>query len=361
MTVAAAFCPLSLQTILDGNGRPIVGARLTFYDAGTTALRQSYLDAALTTAATSPVLTDGFGRAPAVFLGIGAYKVVLQDAQGAGLSVVDGLPGAVDSGPVTPSTSTVIPPGATMAMHRSDNIAGWVIANGKTIGDETSGASARADPDTQALFSVLWNEDATLAVTGGRGTSALTDFNAGKAMALPDYRGRTVVGRDGMGNGLSSRLLEAFGANANKVGATAGVDVVTLDNTMIPAHSHNVTVTPAGGHTPSGTMDSQGAHSHTGTTDTAADHTHNYTKPSTSGSAAMGPDVIGFTTGINATAPAGSHAHNISTNTVGAHAHNLTMAAVPNHTHTATADSYGAGASHPNMQPSILGTVYLKL
>ena len=361
MTITAALCPFSLQTILDRNGVPIVGARLTFYDAGTTTARPSYQDAGLTTTNTSPVLTDGFGRVPAIFLGTGAYKAVLQDAQGAGLSTVDGLPGGVDDSAVTPPVSTAIFPGALQAAHRSDNIQGWVIANGKTIGDDTSGATARADPDTQALYSVLWNEDATLAVTGGRGTSALTDFNAGKAMALPDYRGRSFIGRDAMGNGAASRIVTALPVGNDSVGTPAGLDTITLLSGQVPSHTHVITVSPAGGVTPTGSMDVQGVHSHTGTTDAAPDHTHNYTKPGAAGGYANGPDGTGYLAAINATSPAGGHSHNVSTNTAGAHAHNLTINAIPNHVHGATANSAGGDQGHLNLQPSMTGTWYLKL
>lgn len=363
MATTAAFFPLSLTTVFDRNGLPIPGARLTFEDAGTTTPRSVYQDAAMDSVFTSPVLTDGFGRIPAIFVGSGAYKVVIQAPDGAQIGVADGLPGAVTTPDDPTPTTPVIPTGTLAPMHRSDALDGWLIANGQTIGNETSGATSRANTDTKALYSVLWNEDATLPVTGSRGASALVDFNAGKAMALPDYRGRGFIGRDAMGGGASGRISTALPSGNDNVGATVGADAVVLTSDQLASHTHSVTVNAAGGHTPSGTMDVQGLHTHTGTTDLTGNHTHQYTQPYTDGTR-------GYSGGANADVPqqqvqnttsAGAHQHAVTTNSSGAHNHTITMSAVPDHTHAASADAAGTGAAHLNMQPSMTGTWYIKL
>src|SRR5688572_16155057 len=70
---------------------------------------------------------------------------------------------------------------------------GWVIAQGGTIGDAASGASERADDDTEALWKKIWNStaDGDCPVVGGRGGSANADWAASKKITLPDFRGRS--------------------------------------------------------------------------------------------------------------------------------------------------------------------------
>ncbi|MGH1556407.1 hypothetical protein ACRAWF_45660 [Streptomyces sp. L7] len=71
-----------------------------------------------------------------------------------------------------------------------------------TIGNATSGATERANADTQALFIYLYNADGSLVVTGGRSGNALNDFNRVEAIALPDLRGRALAGVDDMGGAM---------------------------------------------------------------------------------------------------------------------------------------------------------------
>ena len=86
--------------------------------------------------------------------------------------------------------------------------AGWVLCNDGTIGNATSGGTARANADTAALFSLLWtNVSNTYApVSGGRGGSAAADFAANKTIGLTLMLGRA-LGVAGAGAGLSARVL----------------------------------------------------------------------------------------------------------------------------------------------------------
>lgn len=74
----------------------------------------------------------------------------------------------------------------------------FVMADGRTIGDATSGATNRANADTVGLFTLLWNitTNAQCAVSGGRGASAAADYAAHKTLALPNHSGRGMAGRD---------------------------------------------------------------------------------------------------------------------------------------------------------------------
>jgi hypothetical protein len=95
--------------------------------------------------------------------------------------------------------------------------AGWLEANGGTIGDSASGATARANADTAALFTALWNDwdNSLLPIqnsSGGastRGVSAAADFAAHKRLPLPDLRGEFLRGWD-HGRGVDSG--RAFGS-----------------------------------------------------------------------------------------------------------------------------------------------------
>lgn len=138
-------------------------------------------------------------------------------------------------------TNNVLPSGVIMDYCGSTAPTGWLMANGRTIGSSGSGATERANADTQTLYEFLWNQfdNTQLAVTGGRGASATADFQADKAIALPDFRGRTGVGRDAMGNNASNRITTATAsADGDTMGATGGAQTHTLTEAQIPAHKH---------------------------------------------------------------------------------------------------------------------------
>lgn len=87
------------------------------------------------------------------------------------------------------------PTGMIGMFGRKTAPSGWVRLNGGTIGSASSGATERANADTQALFELLWGEYANteLAIqdnTGAastRGASATADFAANKRLPLEDW------------------------------------------------------------------------------------------------------------------------------------------------------------------------------
>jgi len=85
---------------------------------------------------------------------------------------------------------------------------GWLFLDGRTIGSASSGATNRANADTQALYELLWNSmaNAEAPVSSGRGASAAADFAANKTITIPDARGRVIAGRDNMGGTAANRL-----------------------------------------------------------------------------------------------------------------------------------------------------------
>jgi hypothetical protein len=104
---------------------------------------------------------------------------------------------------------------------------GWMMYQDGTIGGVGSGASLRAQSDTQALFSLLWglsNGDAVAPLNTSRGANAAADFAAGKTIRLPLFSGRN-IGNAGQGLNLTNRTL---GSNA---GAEAASHSLTISET----------------------------------------------------------------------------------------------------------------------------------
>jgi len=106
---------------------------------------------------------------------------------------------------------------------------GWVMFDDGTIGDASSGGTTRANADTEALFTLLWNNttNGNCAVSGGRGANAAADYAAHKTIALPKALGRALAVA-GAGSGLTSRALAV----------AVGEETHTLDTSEMPAHTH---------------------------------------------------------------------------------------------------------------------------
>lgn len=124
---------------------------------------------------------------------------------------------------------------------------GWVVFDDGTIGSASSGATTRANADTEDLFTLLWNNttNANCAVSGGRGSSASADFAANKTMALPKVLGRTLAAA-GAGSGLTSRALAAAlgSEDASTVAHTHTVTDTHIHS--MPAFSSNITGSSSG-------------------------------------------------------------------------------------------------------------------
>lgn len=120
-------------------------------------------------------------------------------------------------------TNSVFQTGDVMFKARSSTPAGWVRMDGNSIGSASSGATARANADTLALFTHLWtdfpNTVLVIQTSAGanttRGASAAADFAANKRMPVFDTRGNVIRDLDegrgydsGRVNG--SQQLDAF-------------------------------------------------------------------------------------------------------------------------------------------------------
>lgn len=310
----SGFWPQSSSQVNDLNGKPIVGAKAFFYEGGTSTPISVYQDYGLLTPHSNPLLTDGYGRWPVVFLDDVSetfYRVRVTTATGVIIYDTDQIPiigpnegsGGGDA-PVDPNA--VFKTGDVKYRYGEGFLDGYVRANARSIGTATSGATERANSDCQPLYEFLWNADPNLAVGGGRGGSAAADWAANKPLTLPDFRGRVLVGLDDMGN-LAAGIL----TGATDLGYTVGAQSVTLTVAQMPSHDHG------------------------GVTSTAGAHTHTYDKAAPGASVGGGsPDDITLA-GAGVTGSSGDHSHTLT--------------------------AQGGGTAHSNVQPSMAVTMYIRL
>lgn len=328
--MAGFFNASNTQTIDPRSGLPASGAKLYFFEGGTTTPLTVYRDYTVGIEHPNPITLDAYAVVPAIFLANDGsfyrYRLVMSD--GFLVTDTDGIPviGPTVSGggggdPVTPVDSrTLFQTGDEKWRYGTGFHDGWVRENGRTIGSATSGATERANADCEALFLYLWQTDANLSVLGGRGASAAADWAANKQLTLPDMRGRAAFGLDGMGNSNAGRIpaasITSTGGGVNVLGSTGGVSEVTLTEAQIPAHDHDATAT-------------QGSHSHT--------------VPIEVGSAVQVGS--GGTTSLRITTPGTA----TTTSTTSAPAITVDVA------------DAGGGEAHTNMPPFGLRTLYIKL
>jgi microcystin-dependent protein len=233
----------------DDLGKPLSGGLLYFIEAGTTSTPQNaYQDSALTIAHSNPLTLDSAGRVPQFYLADGSIKIRLTNSAGVQQLVADNVlvvgPSSGSGGGGSVDATTVLATGDIKVKYGTGTLSGFVRANGRTIGSATSGATERANADTQSLFEYLWGADANLSVSSGRGASANADWTANKTIALPDWRGRAIAGLDDMGNTAASRLSSTyFGTDATVLGAAGGSEKQTLTQAQLPAVSPTFTGT----------------------------------------------------------------------------------------------------------------------
>ncbi len=243
---AQGVIPIALSQVMNINGQPLPGALLYIYQAGTVATFQNaFSDPGLSLPLSNPLVADQFGRLPMFYLANGSVHVRLTDPNGLVLfdypsMLVIGASGGSSSGGTVDPTS-IASTGDVKFRPTSETLSGWVKINGLTLGSATSGATGRANADTQTLFVYLWNNctNAHCAVIGGRGATGLADFNANKQITLPDWRARMPVGLDDMGRTAAGILQAANvtspGDTTTTPGATGGEANHTVTLAQLPA------------------------------------------------------------------------------------------------------------------------------
>lgn len=329
---AAGTIPFSLSQQFDEHGKPLSGCKFYTIQAGTVATPQNaYQDEALTIALPNPITCDAAGRLPQFFLADGSIKVRLTDKNGVQQIVADGIlvigpsgGGGGGGGGVDPTT--VFQTGDVMWSETSGSRTGWVRDNGRTIGSATSGATERANSDTESLFNWLWQncDDGRCPVIGGRGASSAADWTANKQITLPDKRGYIVGGLDDMGNSAAGRFagVPVVSGGVTTAGSVVGEALHTLSADELPSHDHSVYLSDPG-------------------------HVHDFTTAVSTFGVQAGGSTILAGSGTRTTFEALTGL-TIWSQSGGAGNQNKTAAS-------------GGGAAHSVVQKTVLGTFYRKL
>ncbi len=315
---------------------PYSGARAYFFDFNTTTPLIVYTDYTLSIPHDHPVVANAAGMFPPIFIPEQTtYRVRITDADDVTIWDVDGISAPTTVTPDPPEGDTpaefLFRTGDIKIAWRTSSPTGFVRLNGRTIGSGSSSATERANADCEDLFIHLWEEDANLAVSGGRGATSAGDWAAAKTIALPDWRGRAPVGLDGMGNSAAGRITDAqFGSDTDALGSAGGSSTHTLVSGELPT----ITPTFTGAALP--------AHGHPFRSDTGADDTTDL-----SGGFMIGDD------GTLANQPAFA---GTPSNTLGEQIGGQSAG-----TPAGTISSFGSDDPHNNVQPSILVPFFIKL
>ena len=398
MPESSLLSPVSLTSFFDDSTGAVKAASLYFYDAGTLDPITVYTDALLSIPHPSPVVTTGYGRVPPVFVGeIDPYRVRAFDQYSVLIEDLDNLPGATaaaegsETEPTDPDS--VCQTGDIIAAFSNATArTGWVRCNGRTIGNAASSATERANADAEDLFLFLWGQDASLLleVLPSRGASAAGDFAANKTIALPDLRGRALIGIDPMAAASATTRLDGVtvdstGADAKLIGAYGGRGTATLTTAQLASHTHGVT-DPGHDHTVT-----DPGHDHTGSTITitpgegghehgsftgseSGDHTHNLTvNYMNAGLGGSGQNVLllsgGSTSSLVTAGRNAGHIHGIaSTGSTHDHTGTTTVAndttgvtVNSNTTGITVTGSSGSGSAHNIMSPFYAVCFFMKL
>lgn len=336
----ATTWPGSRIPYINADGTPMVGAKLRFFDAGTSTPQPVYADGALDIARDQPILADARGMFPTIYLSPtpGLYRQRMTDANDVLIFDDDEIdvPQAASYVPPSPGAtdpSLLVTTGMRIGFYGTVAPAGWVRCAGRTLGSASSGASERANADCQALFLHLWTADSTLAVSGGRGASAAGDWAANKTIALPDYRERLAAGLATMGNsaaGLIANGLVDGGETSSILGATAGASAVTLTTAQMPSHTHG-----------NGTLK-------------APNHGHPYRVSRTDGNTSQTDGQLVLRSGTNTLV-------NADTSTPPSGGYQSLIGGSGDMDLLGAMASAGSGNSHTNMQPSTFELIIIKL
>lgn len=110
----------------DNNGDPLNGGKVYFYIAGTSTLKDTYSDYALTTANTNPVILDSRGEAQ--IYGSGQYKVVVKDSSDNTIETMDNVTASQSALDTSYNSETV-----ESALTRHDGFDGLTAMRAGTV------------------------------------------------------------------------------------------------------------------------------------------------------------------------------------------------------------------------------------
>lgn len=374
----------------DENGERASGAIAQFLLAGTTTPLTVYQDAGLTTpheqtadgSLDGDSVADEIGRWPSVWIPFSAsgYKERAISAGGTLLWTEDNIPrlDPVEAAGDTVDATQLITTGDVIWCPADETRTGFVRLNGRTIGSATSGATERANADTENLFLYYWNKMANgqAAVSGGRGASAAADWAANKTITLLNGRSGVLRGLSDMGNTSDGLLASAPVTNGDAVspGSILGLNTYTILTANLPAYTPAGTVNISGTITFPSNSQTVAVNTPTGSIsfNSPQPHDHTYTTNSSLQTVQSGTGVSSVWTGTNtiSTGTTSLSASFSGNSTSGSFNQNILTATWaqasgsnpggPNVAWTGTAQG-GSSTAHNIVSRSILGTYYQKL
>jgi hypothetical protein len=186
----ATLAPFIFQQEFDDNGNPLAGGLLYTYAAGGTTPKATYTTYAGDVECANPIVLDSAGRY-ACWLGTGAYKFVLTDANG--ISIGDTIDNYTASNVGTGTVSIVatiaaikaLAAGATTAVYAEgyyaagDGGGGWFYWSAASSATDDGGAiiTPTSAPSTGRWLRI-WNGDIDVRAYGAKGTGTDNDRTA---------------------------------------------------------------------------------------------------------------------------------------------------------------------------------------
>ena len=161
---AGTLIGLGLSQRVDINGRPLVGWLLYVYDAFTTVPANTFCRLVPVRSSAVPITADAFGMLPMFWVADGTYRAVATDALGSqtlfdsdGILAIGPSTGTGGGGGSGVDANSVFQTGDPLWRPTTGVRAGFVRMNALTIGSVGSGATERANADTQTLYLYYWN------------------------------------------------------------------------------------------------------------------------------------------------------------------------------------------------------------
>lgn len=270
--MATLWNPVPIPVFNPSTGERAGGALAYFYVGGTTTPLAVYTTDDGATPHAWPVVADANGVFPPIFIPYGAYGFKLLSATGTIISPTVATiqnPAPPDSGGgggVVVTADQILQTGFPLWVPMTGVLAGFVRMNGNTIGNSGSGATERANADTEALFTWYWDKlsDTIAPVSGGRGATASADFAANKTITLIRSQNKAFFGLDGMGGTAGGGFASVTFTQGDKdtPGANGGATRRSLTTNNLPSF------TPSG--SVSGSVSTTDPGSTNGTGSTAA-------------------------------------------------------------------------------------------
>lgn len=200
--------PTPYQTVLDGSGDPINGAKVFVYLAGTTTKTDTYTDSTGATANTNPIRTDSAGRFVAFLDGSVEYKFVyaLADDTDPPTSPFKTVDGISATAPFSGSVTFTVTLGETV-------VTGDLIYLSDGTGGLTAGRWYKADADLG--YKSQYARQLAFATEGGDAADSITILESGRLDGFAGLTPGATYYPSGSAGGLGSTGYRAVAVAAS--------------------------------------------------------------------------------------------------------------------------------------------------